>query len=897
MKYLKLALLLLLAMVVVGCNFGGTTTTPKLEVSVETNMIVGETYPIEVTLDGKATTYDCSFSELDILEYQGDSFLALNEGTLTIIITSKTNPDLEKEIEITVTAPVVEPEDVYYDLTYVTNGGTILEHTTPGGTVVDETVTYLENTTVTLATPTKESHKFIGWYTNENFTGAALKTVQMTENITVYAKWEEVIDLAPGTAAYVINLIKQLPTSITIEAKEAVEEARKAYDELSAEEQDKVTNFSKLTNAEYRMLIENGKVNTVINKINLISDELTSNDLELIEDAYEAYSALDEMYHPYITNLQKLLDAKVEIENVIFRETVQKVVDLIAALPLDLTLEDKTDVLVVKEQYEALTVEQQAEVTNYDVLENAIKTINDLQYVYDYESVIELIDALPANVTIDDLEVVELIEEKYNALTKEQKELVTNYSKFETAREQMDEILDNLGVDIDSYVPDLVTENVYLPTRVGNQKLSWSVSNSNLIEIDGEIGRLNQLYQTHQNQEITFTVVVTLNGQSQTYTKETTVGPVLFHELDGPVAAYVNSSALYHYVQYNGREEMFSDIAKETLDIAYYCFVNPAADGSVTIPSAFDKYYEEVIALREYGVRVVVSVNGNSKTFSNVCYDDALREKFAQGLVDVVQRYNFDGIDLDWEFPGVDTGRTDEVDSVNYTKLFASLRSKLDALQVEGGSNYLLTSAVPGTSWGTNHYDFPGLNTYLDYVNLMSYDLNNTSKTTHLSPLYSSSNDNGYGFSVDYGMKRFVDLGLDKEKIIIGCATYGKLYKLSTAQSTTVTYPALGKPASLTSQSNIVGSFASGTIYYYGVLQLKATGRFTEYTEKLPSGGMVGTYLYSPSDNLFITYESAEMFAAKYSYAKAHGLGIMCWSMPEDATDTYINTIYNMQNK
>jgi hypothetical protein len=145
-----------------------------------------------------------------------------------------------------------------------------------------------------------------------------------------------------------------------------------------------------------------------------------------------------------------------------------------------------------------------------DALDNALNIIENLQYTYDYESIIELINSLPAVVTIDNLEVIETIESKYEKLTPAQKALVVNYNKFEIAREQMNDILDNLGVDIDSYIPDLVTETLYLPQNIGNQKLSWSVSNSELININNEYAYINQLHQTHQNHEVTFTVVVTI---------------------------------------------------------------------------------------------------------------------------------------------------------------------------------------------------------------------------------------------------------------------------------------------------------------------------------------------------------------------------------------------------
>ena len=46
-----------------------------------------------------------------------------------------------------------------------------------------------------------------------------------------------------------------------------------------------------------------------------------------------------------------------------------------------------------------------------------------------------------------------------------------------------------------------------------------------------------------------------------------------------------------------------------------------------------------------------------------------------------------------------------------------------------------------------------------------------------------------------------------------------------------------------------------------------------------------------------LNVESDQVFKAKYEYALDNGIGIMCWSMPEDATDTYINSIYYVKNK
>ena len=137
--------------------------------------------------------------------------------------------------------------------------------------------------------------------------------------------------------------------------------------------------------------------------------------------------------------------------------------------------------------------------------------------------------------------------------------------------------------------------------------------------------------------------------------------------------------------------------------------------------------------------------------------------------------------------------------------------------------------------------------------------------------------------------------GLDKSKIIIGTACYGKSYKVTGSVSSSSTLPGLNVAASLTIIDGVVGSHASGTIYYYGIEQLMKTGKYTKYIETLSNGNICGSYLYNPTDKIFISYESPEVIAAKYNFALANGVGIMCWSMPEDASDVYINTIYNIK--
>lgn len=729
----------------------------KISVELPSKMLVGKEYTIEATTEGDETdTYLYEVSDNEIVELNENVLKPLSEGTFDLTIKSVN----DEEQQLVVSIEIVDNR--VFRIVYYKSGG-VLE---------DPIETFTTKDVVVLPIPTKEEYIFGGWYLYENLSGDPVTEIdgKIASNVAVYAKWIY-DDGSTEESKATYEMIKNLPLVINITHKELVEAARKAYDALTDKEKSLITNYQKLLNAENKIVIEIAKYQSVIDLINLIPDPVTLSSSSKIIEAENAYEKLAELYRPYVTNYQKLLDA----------------------------------------------------------------------------------------------------------------------------RKVLNELLDNVDFNIHDYIPEYIDGDIYAPSTIGTKKLTWSIIDSELLIYSNEYFKINKIYQNHQEQKATVAVLIDDGVDQLKLTKDVVVGPIVYDKLTkSPVAAYVNSGAMYHYVEYNGREEVFSSNAKEALDIVYYCFVNPTSSGGVTISDAFKKYYDDVIALKNSGIRVVVSVAGSTQVFSDVCYSDTLREKFAQALVDVVVEYNFDGIDLDWEFPG--TGSRDTaIDKANYTKLFKSLREKLDAIQDDKGTNYLLSSAVPSTSWGTNRYDFPGMNTYLDYVNMMSYDLNRTDKTTHISPLYTSSKDGGYGFSVQYGVNRFTSLGLDKSKIIIGVACYGKSYKVTGSVSSSSTLPGLAVTASLTQIAGVVGSHASGTIYYYGIEQLIQTGKYTKYIETASNGNIVSSYLYNATEKIFISYESAEVIAAKYQYALDNGFGIMCWSMPEDASDVYINTIYDMK--
>ena len=463
--------------------------------------------------------------------------------------------------------------------------------------------------------------------------------------------------------------------------------------------------------------------------------------------------------------------------------------------------------------------------------------------------------------------------------------------------EEKENLLDYVSNVVQSDTVDI------LPQEINGKTYEWISSDNNLYQIEGIKGRVIMKNQTHQKQTVTITVVEHDGEREGTYTKEIEIAPITFKEMTNPKAIYYSQGAQSNYTNHSERYKregtLFSEKFKNNMDMLYYAFAYPSSDGTVSFTGSS---MSEVMNLRNYGIRVIIVIAGVSSSnlqALTICSDnDTLRQKLVNNILKMVKDYNFDGVDMDWEYPGTSglDGYTTAKDKVNLNKLMRDLRNGLDNMQDSGGSPYILSAAIPATSWGSARYQFKktseigGLNDYCDYINMMSYDSNNPDYCTHLAPLYSSAQSHDYKFGCVYGTNTFTSMGLDKKKIILGAACYGKAYKVGGTVSASSTYPALNNSGTLCQVEGLDGSFKSGTMYYSAITTLTKSSGWKKYIEK-NNGNIVGAYLYNSSLNIYITYDSADTVKAKCEYAKANGMGVMAWAYGEDSTDTIVDTI------
>ncbi|MFD3261510.1 glycosyl hydrolase family 18 protein [Paenibacillus lentus] len=293
------------------------------------------------------------------------------------------------------------------------------------------------------------------------------------------------------------------------------------------------------------------------------------------------------------------------------------------------------------------------------------------------------------------------------------------------------------------------------------------------------------------------------------------------------------------------------------------------------------------------GLKTLISVGGWtwSNRFSDVAANAQTRENFANSAVDFLRKYQFDGVDLDWEYPvsgGLAGNSVRAEDKQNYTLLLQKVREKLNAAGAADGKTYLLTIASgAGPSFAQNT-ELANIATIVDWINIMTYDFNGGWQTisAHNAPLYhdpaaaAAGVPNASTFYVAAGVQGHLDAGVPASKIVLGMPFYGKGWANCGNSGN-------GQYQNCSGVSN--GTWESG-VFDFSDLESKYINKngYTRYwndAAKVP-------YLYNASNRTYISYDDVESFGHKTSFIKSKGLGgAMFWEFSSDRNKTLLNKL------
>jgi GH18 family chitinase/aryl-phospho-beta-D-glucosidase BglC (GH1 family)/predicted carbohydrate-binding protein with CBM5 and CBM33 domain len=309
-------------------------------------------------------------------------------------------------------------------------------------------------------------------------------------------------------------------------------------------------------------------------------------------------------------------------------------------------------------------------------------------------------------------------------------------------------------------------------------------------------------------------------------------------------------------------------------------------------------------------LKTMVSIGGwtLSAPLYSISRDAQKRADFAKSAVYVIVKYGFDGIDIDWEYPGgggLDgSGVASTSDGANYNLLLKAIRDEMNRQTAIDGKKYYLSIAGPGGDQNIANFDPKAVSQIADWINIMTYDFHGgwdsytgiNAPMENIDPSAGRANWSVKGATQVYLNGLNGKGGVPAAQLVVGVPFYGRGWDGVQAgpkgdglgqAGYEATSPGLGE-----TEFPYNSLFSSGVLTYANGVFAGAGGyqRYWNAKAQVP-------YLYSATAKRFITYDDSESMRVKADYANQLGLGgLMFWELSEDVTmgsTSLLDSIYD----
>jgi chitinase len=352
--------------------------------------------------------------------------------------------------------------------------------------------------------------------------------------------------------------------------------------------------------------------------------------------------------------------------------------------------------------------------------------------------------------------------------------------------------------------------------------------------------------------------------------------------LPSGVCYAAGESIVCAYVFPNGTVLTPGQLDARKLTRVNYAFANIAQGRMVEGSSIDAANFVALNALKKDNPRlsILVSVGGWlwSGGFSDMALTPASRATFIDSVEVFVTRYNLDGLDLDWEFPG-EPGAGHAFrpeDKQNYTLLLKELRARFDGMTKESHRRLYITVATGALSDFLEHTEMGSVQKYVDTVNLMAYDYYEPGEdkiTGNHAPLFTDPAD-PKAVSADRSVREYEKAGVPAAKLVLGVPFYGHVWGQVPSTNHGLFQPGQTVPNAYASYGAVVSTMLG-----------QGYSRYWDAAASVP-------YLYDAEKQIFVSYEDPESLSLKCKYVLSHHLaGVTFWDSAGDPSGALLGRI------
>lgn len=269
------------------------------------------------------------------------------------------------------------------------------------------------------------------------------------------------------------------------------------------------------------------------------------------------------------------------------------------------------------------------------------------------------------------------------------------------------------------------------------------------------------------------------------------------------------------------------------------------------------------------------------KLYSEMVSLSANRSQFIQSAIAYCQKWGFDGVDIDWEYPGDLTRGGSDADYDNFLVFLQECYTacKNANLSLTYASPAIVPSGVSDSHKGTYFQWLSQCAAYLDYFNVMAYDYHGAFDVPQLTgvnaPLNRDTDPNGKLY-IELTIQNYVNNGISPDKVVLGMPTYGHSYAGVTGLTALDYSP--GKPFTSAGPAG-PSTGQPGFLAYFEIADMIALGQLTFGSDSITSTAVA----YNLSTQEWVSFDTPDTIALKAQKVLDHGLrGGMLWAVDDD---------------